>query len=405
MTETENDCDVLVAGAGPAGLTAACLLAQGGVKTICVGPNAGAGDTRTTALFGGSERLLKRLGAAKALAGRGAPLRKLRIVDRLEATSHPSALVFTAREAGLESFGTNYRNIDLLAAMEGVAARLPTLSRMESVVWRYEHETTRITAKLDDGAAIATRLVVAADGRGSLAREASGISANSWDYGQCAIAFQVSHRRPHQDTSIEVHKPGGPLTFIPLPGDRSAVNWLAAPDEAKTISKLDDAEFCERLESVSGIPLGSFSDPGPRAIFPISGLSVGSMANNRTVLVGEAAHVLPPIGAQGLNLGFRDGATIAGLAIEAVNSGDDPGEAMVLARYRSARARDVMTRAAATDLLNRSLLFGGAAIAQMRGLGLVLLASSAAARRTLVREGLVRDDDLPDLMRETATIA
>ena len=400
MADKTLTCDVLVAGAGPAGLAAACLVARSGVSVVAVGPAAGAGDTRTSALFGGAERCLRRLGAWETLAGKGAPLEALRIVDCLERSDHPSSLFFPASEVGRRAFGTNFRNIDLLAALEAVAGRLTSLTRHHGVIAGYRHGSGQVVARLADGRRISARVVAACDGRGSPARAAAGIAAKTWDYGQIALAFLVGHHKPHDNVSTEVHRPGGPLTFIPLPGNRSAVNWLVRPREAETLKALDDNDFLQALMDASGGVLGRFTDPGPRAGFPIGGLSVAALAKNRTVLIGEAAHVLPPIGAQGLNLGFRDAAAFAELAIVAIGKGGDPGQERVAAAYRNARARDVLTRRAATDLLNRSLLLGGGAMAHLRGLGLVLLATSTAARRKLMTEGMGEDGDQPVLMRE-----
>ncbi|VAW10416.1 2-polyprenyl-6-methoxyphenol hydroxylase [hydrothermal vent metagenome] len=404
MADNNLTCEVLVAGAGPAGLAAACLVARAGVSTIAVGPVAGAGDTRTTALFGGAMRTLAHLGADKALAGKGAPLQGLRIVDRLRRTDHPSSLHFPASEIGLEAFGTNYRNLDLLAALEGVGAHFPALTRIHGTIARYRHHGAGVAAELADGRHIRAQVVAACDGRDSPARDAAGIAATTWDYGQIALAFQIGHQIPHRNVSIEVHRPGGPLTFIPLPGDSSAVNWLVPPQDAEKLKALDDHGFVEALFEASGGALGRFFEPGARVGFPIGGLLVDTLAKNRTVLIGEAAHVLPPIGAQGLNLGFRDAATFAGLAIDAVRNRGDAGHANVAAAYRAARARDVMTRRAATDLLNRSLLLGGGAMPHLRGLGLVLLASSAGARRKLMTEGMGIKDDRTVFAGEAASL-
>jgi len=393
LADKDLTCEVLVAGAGPAGLATACLLAQGGVPTVLCGPVAGAGDTRTAALFGGAQACLTRLGANPALAGKGELVRGLRIIDRLERTDHPSTLFFPASEIGREAFGCNYCNTDLLQALEDVAASLPALTRIQGLISNFDHGDSAVAAEISDGRHVEARAVAACDGRASPARNAAGISSKTWDYGQIAFAFQIEHIKPHDGVSIEVHRPGGPLTFIPLPGNRSAVNWLVRPGEAERLKELDDEAFAETLKEASGGVLGGFSLTGQRAIFPIGGLSVDRLADNRTVLVGEAAHVLPPIGAQGLNLGIRDAVIFADLAIAALKDGGDPGREALMAAYRKARQKDVLTRRTATDLLNRSLLLSGGAMPHLRGLGLVLLASSAAARARLMTEGMGGDSD------------
>lgn len=399
MSGPDVDCEVLVAGAGPAGLAAASLLAREGVRTALAGPFAASGDTRTTALFAGAEVLLERLGVKDRLSHGGAPLKALRIVDRLEGRDPPSRLMFEASEIGLPAFGTNYRNAALVTVLEDQASTLASLVRLPEAVSSYEHDRSGTRARLADGTLVGARLVIAADGRGSPARQAAGIDAEEWDYGQTALAFQLCHCRAHENVSTEIHFPGGPLTVIPLPGNRSAINWLERPDRAAELARLPDEAFLGELEKALGGLLGTLSSVGKRVAFPVRGLSVATLAARRTLLVGEAAHVLPPIGAQGLNLGFRDAAAAAGLVAEACRGGRDPGAAAVLSAYRSARRGDVMSRRTATDLLNRSLLFASPLVRELRGLGLAILAASGPARRALMREGLVRQRDLPALMR------
>lgn len=403
MTRSQVHCDVLVAGAGPAGLAVTGLLGDAGVSTVLAGPaGASAGDTRTTALFAGAEVLLRRIGAADALADHRTPLKALRIIDRIERDDIPSRILFEAAEIGLDAFGANYRNTELVAALEACCKGFPSVERRCDAIVGYERGSEGIAATLEDGSEVHARLVIAADGRGSPARQAAGISARDWDYGQTALAFQIRHSASHDNISTEIHRPGGPLTIIPLPDRHSAINWLVQPDRGEWLAGLPDGEFLSALDEELGGLLGTLETFGRRGSFPVRGLSVGALAASRTALIGEAGHVLPPIGAQGLNLGFRDAAVISDLAARAIGDGRDPGGDDVLSAYVAARRTDIVSRRAATDLLNRSLLLGGRAVSGFRGLGLTLLAASGHARRAMMREGLVRTDDLPRLMREEA---
>jgi 2-octaprenyl-6-methoxyphenol hydroxylase len=381
--------DVGVIGAGPAGLCAAVLTALGGARVALVGPaDANAGDTRTSALFAASMGVLARTGVWPALEPAAAPLAAIRIVDRVSRDDHPSTVMFEAAEIGAAAFGHNIANRDLVRALEARFAALPGSLRVAHKVSAIEHRRHEVRLDCADGARLRVRLVAAADGRDSPAREAAGIAATGWDYGQAAIATRVAHELAHDNISTELHRPGGPLTAVPLPGRNCAIVWLERSAAADALARLDDAGLARRIGAELGSFLGAIEVAGPRGLFPVRGLSAATLAHRRTVLIGEAGHVLPPIGAQGLNLAMRDAAWLADIVGRALAAGEDPGAEPVLARYRRARRGDTMSRRTACDLLNRSLLFDGAALRGLRGIGLAGLAGVGALRRQVMRAGM-----------------
>src|SRR4029077_4994303 len=170
-------------------------------------------------------------------------------------------------------------------------------------------------------------------------------------YPQTALTFSLSHTRPHREISTEFHTAHGPFTLVPLPGLRSSLACGVAPDEAARIEALPadalDAEIERRSHSI----LGKVEvEPGHGA-FPLGIETARRFAAQRIALIGEAGHVMPPIGAQGLNLGLRDAATIAELAVAARRDGGDVGAAEVTDAYDRRRRADVKSRATAVDLL------------------------------------------------------
>ncbi len=241
--------------------------------------------------------------------------------------------------------------------------------------------------------------MVAADGRNSLSRTAAGISLRSWDYPQAAIATNLRHGRAHGGISTELHRRAGPLTTVPLPGLASSLVWVEDPSEAARLADLPEPDFSGALEARLQGLLGPISAVGPRRLFPLQGLSVERLAQRRIALVGEAAHVMAPIGAQGLNLGLRDVATLAECVADAQAAGRDIGGPETLRAYAAARAADVFSRMALVDLLNRSLLSNFLPAQALRGLGLHLLASSSTLRRLAIRGGAGTPGPLPRLMR------
>lgn len=394
-----------VLGGGPAGLAAAIVAARvlGDVVLVLRAAGQAPADTRTAALFPGTVQLLRRLGVWSALEAQAAALTAIRIVD---ATGHllkaPEAL-FSAREIGIAAFGYNIANEQISSALAAAARQTAGLQIHEVGTDAGVTMTEgRPRVVLAGGPTLSLDLLIGADGRQSCARQAAGIATRAWSYPQVAIATSFTHSRPHGGVSTEFHRAGGPLTTVPLIGTASSLVWVERPERAEALMALDETDFVRALEHELMGLLGAIRSLGPRRAFPLAGLTATSLSANRTVLVGEAGHVLPPIGAQGLNLGLRDAAALADCLADAAGSPDaDPGAPGVLAAYEQARRSDVAMRAFAVDLLNRSLLPGLLPFQALRGAGLHVLNAVPPLRHLLIQQGLEAPGGLPRLMRET----
>lgn len=381
--------DVIVAGSGPAGLVAACLAAASGFATAMVtGPRSDRPDPRTVALMVPSLAVLEAAGVwPGTLVQSAAPLRKLRLVDDTGALISAPELVFSASEAGLDAFGWNIPLSLLKPALEQRATALGVRFH-EASVSDFSREDGIAALALDDGTTIRSRLILAADGRNSQLRRAAGIGTVSWSYEQTAIAVSFSHSQAHRGISSEYHKGAGPFTTVPLPGNRSSLVWMETPERARDLMALDDRVLAAEIQAMSHGELGLVSDIGPRQSFPMSGIRAETFAKGRVMLLGEAAHVVPPIGAQGLNMSFRDAADAVALIAAARDNNEDIGSDKVLSDYDGRRQRDVRPRQAVIDLMNRSLLSGYLPMDAGRALGLAALASFGPLRRFAMTIGL-----------------
>jgi len=388
--------EVAVIGGGPAGLVAAIALATAGVDTLLIAPPAEP-DHRTTALLAGSVTALETLGVWPACVPHAAPLRKIRLVDATQRLIRAPEVLFAAAEIGLDAFGSNIENRHLVAALETRAVEL-RLARIAAAAVSLAPDAAGVSIKHAEGET-RVRLVIGADGRRSLCRAAAGIETTQRAYPQTALTLNLAHARPHDDTSTEFHTESGPFTLVPLPGRRSSLVCVLDPESAAGLVAMSDAELSGEIERRAHSLLGAMSVEPGRGIFPLTIETADAFARERIALVGEAAHVVPPIGAQGLNLGLRDGATIAELIAEARRQHIDVGAPEVLARYDTQRRADVTSRSIAVDLLNRSLLTDFLPAQGARGLSLFLVDRIGPLRRALMREGVAPAAAQPRLMR------
>ncbi|WP_072392850.1 UbiH/UbiF family hydroxylase [Hyphomicrobium sp. CS1GBMeth3] len=393
-----------VVGGGAAGVATALGLAKAGADVLLAAPPhrplGHAADTRTAALFAGSIDFLKNVGTWTAVEPHSAPIGAIRIIDDTGALLRAPEVVFTADEVGLDAFGWNVPNHALVSALLAAAAAPDSrITVLETAgIDRVEPGAKAVRLLSREGETFEARLVAGADGRNSMCRAAAGIATRSWRYEQAAVVATFRHTRSHRGISTEFHRPAGPFTTVPLPGLRSSLVWVERPGEAQRLAALDDTAFREALERRLQGLLGSIGEVTPRAMFPLSGLTANTFGQNRIALLGEAGHVIPPIGAQGLNLGLRDAATLAECVASALAAGRDPGGAETLEAYSAGRRGDVGSRIATVDVLNRSLISGVLPIHLVRGLGLVALKAVAPLRRLAIREGLQPSGTLPALL-------
>ncbi|MCM2502936.1 UbiH/UbiF family hydroxylase [Aureimonas altamirensis] len=377
--------DVAVIGAGLAGLSVALAFADEGFDVALAAP-APAPDGRSTALFGRSVTFLQRHGLEKPVRECGAPLAILRIIDDTGRLLRAPPVEFRAAEIGLDAFGINVLNADLTELLVERLRLHPRVTWHESMLQSMESGVDAVSITLENGARVQAGLVVGADGRNSPVRTYAGIGIKRWSYPQTAIVLNFRHARPHSNVSTEFHRRAGPFTQVPLPGERSSLVWVERPEAAHTLGSMPAETLSSMVEERLHSTLGAVSVEDGVQSFPLSGARAMRLTAPRIALVGEAAHVFPPIGAQGLNLGMRDAEDIVAAA---TRHRDDVGGAAMLASYEASRKADVTLRTMGVDLLNRSLLADMLPAQIARSAGLGMLSALSPLRRFAMREGVV----------------
>jgi 2-octaprenyl-6-methoxyphenol hydroxylase len=390
--------DILISGGGVAGLTAATAFGSAGFRVIIVDPTppvtseaAEGADLRTTAFLQPSIPVLQAAGLWDRLAPHAAPLWTMRIIDAGGERPEPRLVKdFRAQEISDQPFGQNLPNWLLRREMVARLAELPNVSfRPGTATTALFTRETEARVTLSDGPKVIARRAIAADGRDSTLRDAAGIGVKTWRYGQKALAFAVSHPLPHENVSTEIHRSGGPFTLVPLP-DRdgspaSAVVWMERGDEIARLSALPLDAFNAEMTARSAGVLGPLTRITRLTTWPIISQIAQRMAGQRLALMAEAAHVMPPIGAQGLNMSLADLKALLDLALA---TPADLGSATMLDAYHRRRHFEVEARITGIDLLNRASMLGEPVLRDLRAQGLNALYSLAPVRKTLMKAGL-----------------
>jgi 2-octaprenyl-6-methoxyphenol hydroxylase len=349
-----DEFDAVIVGGGLAGLAAAVAVAKAGVQTIHLAPP-GPADRRTSALMMPSVRYLQDAGLIGDPARIGHPLTQIRIIDATNRLVRAPETLFDSAEAGLTAFGWNFPNLKLTEAFEAAKAALPNLETREALMTDFVGSTNGAILTLASGETLKAKLVVGADGKKSRVREMAGFRARENGFAQAALVCDLTLGRALGGTSVEFHYPNGPFTLVPAGGNRANLVWIddrAVLEEARAAGTESlIATFREKSQRL----FGTIELATPTHVFLLSTLAVDTAGANGVVLVGEAAHAFPPIGAQGLNLGLRDVADLSASLAAADPKSTDWASA-ISSDYAKRRAGDLGRTGAMVDALFRSLL-------------------------------------------------
>jgi 2-octaprenyl-6-methoxyphenol hydroxylase len=396
--------DVIIFGGGMIGLALAAALDSSGVSAILVDPadpeprSDAAFDGRTSAVSSSSMRMIETIGVAAKLPEPGCPIVRIAVADGLD----PGGLHFDAEEG--EPLGWMHENRHLRAALRaraeaGKNSWLLWKSRIRSVD-RCDHG---VVVALEDGRRLHAPLLIAADGRNSQTREAAGIRVARWRYDHQAIVSVLRHELPHDNVAYEIFYPTGPFALLPMTDDasghRSAIVWSVPNADAAGWLSLNEDDFAGEAKAAMGGFLGEIALLAPRSSFPLGFHHAAQITAGRLALVGDSAHAIHPIAGQGLNLGFRDVASLSQVLVEGARLGLDLGDRQLLDRYQRWRALDALSVAFATDGLTRIYGVPGKTASAVRRFGMGLIERISPIKNRLMGEARGTSGELPLLLR------
>ena len=384
----DSNYDVVIIGAGMVGAALASLLSRSGFSVALVEaqepqPFDAEADVglRVSAISPGSEAVLIQAGAWKLISGqRCRPYRRMQIEDGAEPErllSEP--LLFDAPAFNFDKLGTIIENSLVQWSLwqvvsSGGLVDIYCPDALDEIEFGQASDQSQNRLTLKSGKALTADLVVGADGAASRVRKAIGIRQDYWAYNQHGLVAVVAKQKPNPGVAWQRFMPGGPLAFLPLADGRSSIVWTRPSIEAERLLALDAEEFIAELDAASSGWLGRVEDCGPRAAFPLSMRLSESYAAQRTVLMGDAAHVIHPLAGQGVNLGFADAAALTECLIRARLAGNDIGAASVLRNYD--RWRRAESEAMAFGMHALRSLFNGEGLSPLRRVGLALVKRS-----------------------------
>ena len=395
MISDSPEFDVVIAGGGLVGGSLAIALAATGCSVAlveAVAPDSAeqpSFDDRTIALSRGSQRILDTLGIWPSLAASAWPIREIHVSEQRR---FGTALI-TAEQQGIQELGFVIKSRELGLALWDRLLELPGITTFcPATVGEVGLASGYRSVGLDapDSRSLRGRLLVVADGARSKVRDSLGVGAADREYDQVAVVANLQVDERHRGyRAFERFTAEGPVAV--LPGRDGSYTLVLARTRAvaPAVMALPDAELLSLVQETFGFRLGRFTKIGRRVAYPLHLVTADAVTAPRAAIIGNAAHGLHPVAAQGFNLGLRDAATLAeiladGFAAEPENF--DPGSDTVLTAYREWRERDQRKVVRFTDGLIRLFGLPGASVAVTRGLGLAAFDILPGAKQELARQ-------------------
>lgn len=382
--------EIIIIGGGVAGSLCAILLAQQGINVTLVEQNELTlpktplpPHGRSVALMHPDVTLLQEAGIWERLQKEICPLETMRIIEGKVKTS------FHAHEINLHEFGFNVPNNALRIALIKRLNELPNLTLKDKTeLWDIQLSDTGITALLSDDCEIEAQLIIGADGKNSKVRHIVNIDAIKTNYKQTALTCLIKHSLSHNNTSNEFHKPGGPFTTVPCPDQTSTIVWCENEETAQEYLLFKKPDIENKIQELSQNILGDIQLESSLESYKLSGLVARKFTAHRVALIAEAAHVLHPIGAQGLNLSLRDIHNLYTLVSRQKQLGLDLGSLSLLKEYKASRKHDTFSRFAGVTGFNNITSIDSKAFQMIRQAGYKAIGNTPYIKQKLMKLGL-----------------
>lgn len=348
--------DIVICGGGISGLLATACFGLKGYNVLCVEPSKKKAnlpnDFRSTALLQKSVAVLEQYNIWNDLLPYATPLKTMRIVNVSEDKSSSNNFDFSSSDISELPFGWNVSNSEIKKFLQRKIENIPNAEILfgNSIKDIFTRSSGARVTLIDDRI-VNTNFIIAADGKNSFVRNFFKIKCRQKDFNQIGLAFTVEHSKSHKNISTEIYMSGGPFTLVPLEDKngkyRSAVVWMDVKTKVEALLQMDKETFQKAVNKRSCEIMGKLTVTSEVSSWPIVSQLSKSFYAQRTALLAEAAHVFPPIGAQGLNTSIGDISTLLNLAKEFELGSDE-----MLVKYNRIRKRNIEIKLAGINTLN-----------------------------------------------------
>jgi len=399
--------DIVIAGGGMIGTSLALALEPLGLKVAVVEaiPRKAAAqpsfDDRSTALSRSTQRMFEAMGLWPRIVAASTPIRAVHVSDQGRfGFSH-----IEAEEQGVEALGYVVINRvlggvlqDALDSLENVDVFCP--ARIVDIELAPDKAAAEVEFVDGKQQTLTCDLLVASDGANSAVREMMGITAQKSHYGQCAVIGNLLPEKDINNVAYERFTKQGPLAILPVADGRAGFVWTVSEDDADRVMALDDKAFLAELQEQFGYRLGTFSRVGKRASYPLVLSKALRLTATRSVLIGNSAHGLHPVSAQGFNLGMRDVAAIVDCIADCPTVTQiDPGGTSLLEQYSRWRRSDQKKLVRFTDGLVKLFGSDSRSLRALRNIGMLGFDLVPGVRSVFAKHTMGLAGRLPRLSR------